>query len=189
MGNALALPVKCRRPRSSDVACAGWMLKAVEERVNERNLRKVIDQASRLLPIAPPTRHRDAAGRSLCGRHPLCHGGSEPTSHDDFMGGSYSKWRLDSWGPKFRDRDRETVRETYPHHSGEGECDAVGIANGLAAAFRSGRDARRQRRYRRPHRPVVPIAQLSVPSVPLNGHHILLGLPGANPPAVSHSRS
>lgn len=48
---------------AGDVACAGWMLKAVKERVNEQNLpgwrklRQVIDQASRLLPLAAPTRH------------------------------------------------------------------------------------------------------------------------------------
>jgi hypothetical protein len=48
---------------AGDVACAGWMLKAGEERVNEQNLpgwrklRKVIDQASTLLPLATPTRH------------------------------------------------------------------------------------------------------------------------------------
>jgi len=48
---------------AGDVACAGWMLKAVQERVEERNLRgwrklqKVIDQASKLLLLAAPTRH------------------------------------------------------------------------------------------------------------------------------------
>lgn len=51
-----------RYKAAGDVACAGWMLKAVEERINERNLpgwrkRKVIDQASKLLPLATPTRH------------------------------------------------------------------------------------------------------------------------------------
>ncbi|MBP1862182.1 hypothetical protein [Rhizobium herbae] len=48
---------------AGDVASAGWMLKAVEERISERNLpgwrtlREVVDQATKLLPIAIPTRH------------------------------------------------------------------------------------------------------------------------------------
>jgi hypothetical protein len=52
-----------RYKAAGDVASAGWMLKAVQERVEEKNLpgwrklREVIDQASELLPLATPTRH------------------------------------------------------------------------------------------------------------------------------------
>ncbi len=52
-----------RYKAAGDVACAGWMLKAMQERVEQRNLpgwrklRKVIDQASKLLPLETPTRH------------------------------------------------------------------------------------------------------------------------------------
>lgn len=49
---------------AEDVACAGWMLAAIRERVNELNLlpgwmklRKVIDQTIRLLPSIEPTLH------------------------------------------------------------------------------------------------------------------------------------
>lgn len=52
-----------RYKAAGDVACAGWILRAVEERVDERNLpgwrqlHKGIDQASKLLPLRPPSRH------------------------------------------------------------------------------------------------------------------------------------
>jgi ribosomal protein S20 len=52
-----------RYKAAGDVVSAGWMLKAVEQRVNERNLagwrtlREVIDQATKLLPIVIPTLH------------------------------------------------------------------------------------------------------------------------------------
>jgi hypothetical protein len=105
------------------------------------------------------------------------------------VGRVHPKWCLISWISKFRDLDQETLGETCLRRNGEGECDGVGIANGLAVASRSGRDVRRQRQHRRPHRPVFAIAQLSVLFVPPNGHHIWLGLPDASPPAVSHSRS
>ncbi|WP_455270897.1 hypothetical protein [Rhizobium herbae] len=48
---------------AGDVASGGWILKAIQERVEERNLpgwstlREVIDQATRLLPLAIPTLH------------------------------------------------------------------------------------------------------------------------------------
>ena len=48
---------------ADDVACVGWILTALQERVNERNLRawrklrKVIDNAVKLLPLADPTLH------------------------------------------------------------------------------------------------------------------------------------
>lgn len=48
---------------AGDVASAGWMLKAIQERVNEQNLpgwrklREVIGQATKLLPLAIPTIH------------------------------------------------------------------------------------------------------------------------------------
>lgn len=46
-----------------NVACAGWMLAALLERVNEQNLsgwrklRKVIDKAVKMLPLPKPTLH------------------------------------------------------------------------------------------------------------------------------------
>jgi hypothetical protein len=52
-----------RYKAAGDVASAGWVLKAVQERVEERNLpgwrklRKVITQATKLLPLAIPILH------------------------------------------------------------------------------------------------------------------------------------
>ena len=46
-----------------DVACVGWILTAIQERVNERNLRdwrklrKVINNTVKLLPLSEPTLH------------------------------------------------------------------------------------------------------------------------------------
>ncbi len=48
---------------AGDVASAGWILKAIQERVEQRNLpgwrklRKVINQATKLLPLPTTTRH------------------------------------------------------------------------------------------------------------------------------------
>ena len=48
---------------AENVACAGWMLAALQERVNERNLsgwrklRKVIDKTVKMLPLPKPTVH------------------------------------------------------------------------------------------------------------------------------------
>ncbi|WP_428429473.1 hypothetical protein [Pararhizobium sp.] len=52
-----------RYKAAGDVACAGWILKAIQERVDEQNLpgwrkwREVINQATKLLPLAVPTLH------------------------------------------------------------------------------------------------------------------------------------
>jgi len=46
-----------------DIACVGWILTALQERVNEKNLpgwpklRKIIKEARKLLPLAEPTVH------------------------------------------------------------------------------------------------------------------------------------
>ena len=46
-----------------DIACVGWILTAIQERVNERDLpdwrklRKVVDQTVKLLPQHDPTVH------------------------------------------------------------------------------------------------------------------------------------
>lgn len=46
-----------------DIACVGWILTAIQERVNERTLpdwrqfRKVIKQTLKLLPLSGPTMH------------------------------------------------------------------------------------------------------------------------------------
>lgn len=133
---------------AGDVASAGWMLKAIQERVDEQNL--------------PGWRKL----REVIGPWPSRHGTETPVS-----------------------RPRETLAETCLPRNGEGECDVAGIANGLAAACRSGRGARQQPQCHRPRRPAFPIAPLSVLFVPPDGHHTWLGLPGANPPAVSHFRS
>jgi hypothetical protein len=48
---------------TDDVACIGWTLAAIQERVNEgdladwRKLRNVINQLVKMLPIDPPTVH------------------------------------------------------------------------------------------------------------------------------------
>lgn len=48
---------------AEDVACVGWILTAIQERVNERNLRdwrklrKVINNTVKLLPLSEPTLH------------------------------------------------------------------------------------------------------------------------------------
>lgn len=48
---------------AEDIACVGWILTAIQERVNERNLpdwrklRKVINNAVKLLPVSRPTVH------------------------------------------------------------------------------------------------------------------------------------
>jgi hypothetical protein len=48
---------------TDDVACVGWILTAIQERVNERNLpgwpklRKVVKEARKLLPSTEPTVH------------------------------------------------------------------------------------------------------------------------------------
>ncbi len=48
---------------ADDVACVGWILTAIQERVNERNLpgwpklRKVVKEARKLLPLDRPTVH------------------------------------------------------------------------------------------------------------------------------------
>ncbi|MET4692157.1 hypothetical protein [Sinorhizobium fredii] len=46
-----------------DIACVGWILTAIQERVNERDLpdwrrvRKVINRTVKLLPLSSPTAH------------------------------------------------------------------------------------------------------------------------------------
>lgn len=48
---------------ADDIACVGWMLKAIQERVNERNLPgwrklgKVADRTLKMLPLTKPTIH------------------------------------------------------------------------------------------------------------------------------------
>lgn len=48
---------------ANDIACVGWILTALQERVNERNLpewrklRKVINDTVKLLPSSKPTLH------------------------------------------------------------------------------------------------------------------------------------
>ena len=48
---------------AENIACVGWMLTAIQERVNERNLhgwrklRKVINNTVKLLPLPEPTLH------------------------------------------------------------------------------------------------------------------------------------
>lgn len=48
---------------AEDIACTGWMLAAIQQRVNERNLpdwrklRNIINQTVKLLPLSNPTVH------------------------------------------------------------------------------------------------------------------------------------
>lgn len=48
---------------ADDVACVGWILTAIQERVNEgdlpdwRSMRKVVKQSVKMLAIRPPTVH------------------------------------------------------------------------------------------------------------------------------------
>ncbi|MDW9782618.1 hypothetical protein [Sinorhizobium meliloti] len=48
---------------ANDIACVGWILTAIQERVNERNLpdwrklRKVINKTLKMLPLSEPTVH------------------------------------------------------------------------------------------------------------------------------------
>ncbi|RMC62519.1 hypothetical protein [Sinorhizobium meliloti] len=48
---------------ANDIACVGWILTAVQERVNERNLpdwrklRKIINNTVKMLPLSEPTVH------------------------------------------------------------------------------------------------------------------------------------
>lgn len=48
---------------AENIACVGWMLTAIQERVNERNLpdwrklRKVVNSTVKLLPFSKPTLH------------------------------------------------------------------------------------------------------------------------------------
>lgn len=48
---------------ANDIACVGWILTAIQERVNERDLpdwrklRKVINNTLKMLPLSEPTVH------------------------------------------------------------------------------------------------------------------------------------
>ncbi|WP_440410595.1 hypothetical protein [Neorhizobium petrolearium] len=48
---------------AGDIACVGWILTAIQERVNEgdlphwRKLRKIINRSVKMLPLASPTVH------------------------------------------------------------------------------------------------------------------------------------
>lgn len=48
---------------ADDIACVGWILTAIQERVNERNLpdwrklRKVVNNTVKMLPLSNPTVH------------------------------------------------------------------------------------------------------------------------------------
>jgi hypothetical protein len=48
---------------ANDISCVGWILAAVQERVNERDvpdwrkLRKVVDSTVKILPLSGPTMH------------------------------------------------------------------------------------------------------------------------------------